>query len=497
MAGKFQKATSNFFITFLIGLIVVSFMFTGMQSMNGSPNAVAKVGSYPISSREYQMEYNRQLNFFKNYMMQGKDLSSQDIKRFGIKNTTLQNLVQRKLQLIFADKADVVASSEQIKKQIKEFQFFQTNGQFDITKYKGLLRANGLTPQDFEDDITNQVHMENSESFFNMFPISESYLDDIARFKSIRYHGIIVEIPQNTIKKYVKVSTPEINKFLTNEANKARTESLFKQRKPTLDVPEQIKASHILVRVNATQSAEIAKKKIEKIAKKVTAKNFKAMANKFTEEESGKGKGGSLGIFGKGRMVPEFEKVAFTLKKGQVSKPVKTSFGYHLILVENKFAAKEAELKKYQKKIAKELIQDTKKVELDTLMAKIKSDVLKALKAHNMSALKILKSQYAIKIEENVELNPYDGNKGRTQLASSETKTIFDEMKKTDAKVFDFKLPTKIQIVAIEKNMNKDLPLFDRKKEMNGLQTALSSKLKKSVLKIIGDNTPVKQLVQL
>ena len=82
MAGNFQKTTSNFFVTFLIGLIVVSFMFTGVQSMNSSPNAVAKVGSYDISAREYQMEYNRQLNFFKSYMMQGKDLTSQDIERF-------------------------------------------------------------------------------------------------------------------------------------------------------------------------------------------------------------------------------------------------------------------------------------------------------------------------------------------------------------------------------------------------------------------------------
>ena len=124
--------------------------------MNTSPNAVAKVGSYPISAREYQMEYNRQLNFFKNYMMQGKDLSSQDIERFGIKNASLKNLVQRKLQLIFADKADVVAAPAQVKKQIKEFEFFQTNGQFDINKYKELLRANGLTPQDFEEDINNR-----------------------------------------------------------------------------------------------------------------------------------------------------------------------------------------------------------------------------------------------------------------------------------------------------------------------------------------------------
>ncbi|MBC99135.1 MAG: hypothetical protein CME63_15445 [Halobacteriovoraceae bacterium] len=497
MAGNFQKTTSNFFVTFLIGLIVVSFMFTGVQSMNTSPNAVAKVGSYPISAREYQMEYNRQLNFFKNYMMQGKDLSSQDIERFGIKNASLKNLVQRKLQLIFADKADVVAAPAQVKKQIKEFEFFQTNGQFDINKYKELLRANGLTPQDFEEDITNQVYAENSESFFSMFPISEGYLDDIAKFKAQRYNGTIVEIPQSAVKKRIKVSSQEIEEFLKKEVNKARTESIFKQRKASLDVPEQVKASHILIRVTDTQTEEQAEKKIQEIAKKVNAKNFKTMANRYTEEESGKGKGGSLGLFSKGRMVPEFEQVAFSLDKGQVSEPVKTAFGYHLIYVEDKVSAKEATFDKYKKEITTELIQDSKEEELKELMSNIKTEVLDALRSNDSKKLETLKSKYAIKVEENVEFNRYEGNTGRTQVASSETKVIFDELKKVDAKIFDFDLATKTQIIALERNSNKDIPPFDRKKEMNGLQMALSNKLKKDVLKEIGDNTPVKQFVQL
>lgn len=497
MAGNFQKTTSNFFVTFLIGLIVVSFMFTGVQSMNSSPNAVAKVGPFPITAREYQMEYNRQLNFFKNYMMQGKDLTSQDIERFGIKNASLKNLVQRKLQLIFAEKADVIAAPEQVKKQIKEFEFFQTNGQFDINKYKELLRANGLTPQDFEEDITNQVYSENSENFFSMFPISEGYLDDIAKFKAIRYNGVIVEIPQGAVKKQVSVTSSEIKEYLANETNMARTENIFKQRKPSLDVPEQVKASHILVRITPEQSEEAAQKKIEDISKKVNAKNFKSMANKYTEEESGKGKGGSLGVFGRGRMVPEFEKMAFSLKEGEVSKPVKTSFGYHIIYVEDKLAAKEAKLAKYEKEIAKELIQDSKAEELKELMSNIKSKALDALRTNNMKALKSLKNKYGVKVEENVEFNPYEGNKGKTQVAASETKVIFSEMKKTDAKIFDFDLATKVQIIALQKNNNKDLPPFDRKKELNGLQMALSNKLKKDVLKVIGDNTPVKQLVEL
>ena len=130
-------------------------------------------------------------------------------------------------------------------------------------------------------------------------------------------------------------------------------------------------------------------------------------------------------------------------------------------------------------------------------MSNIKTEVLDALRSNNSKKLETLKSKYAIKVEENVEFNRYEGNTGRTQVASSETKVIFDELKKVDAKIFDFDLATKTQIIALERNSNKDIPPFDRKKEMNGLQMALSNKLKKDVLKEIGDNTPVKQFVQL
>lgn len=84
----------------------------------------------------------------------------------------------------------------------------------------------------------------------------------------------------------------------------------------------QISASHILVE-NEHQAQDLVKKLEE-------GKSFESLAKEFSKCPSGK-QGGSLGTFGKGQMVPDFETAAFALKEGEVSGPVRTQFGYHLI----------------------------------------------------------------------------------------------------------------------------------------------------------------------
>jgi peptidyl-prolyl cis-trans isomerase C len=87
---------------------------------------------------------------------------------------------------------------------------------------------------------------------------------------------------------------------------------------------KQVKASHILVKTE-DQANDILKRL-------AAGEDFAALAKRFSKCPSGE-KGGDLGWFGKGMMVPGFEKTAFEADEGKVSGPVKTQFGYHLILV--------------------------------------------------------------------------------------------------------------------------------------------------------------------
>jgi peptidyl-prolyl cis-trans isomerase C len=101
----------------------------------------------------------------------------------------------------------------------------------------------------------------------------------------------------------------------------------------------EVHARHILIRAPAgdEKASEAAKAKIEAIIVRLKkGEDFVAVAKEATEDPSGKATGGDLGYFTKDQMVPEFAEVAFKLEKGQISEPVKTQFGWHVIKVEDK-----------------------------------------------------------------------------------------------------------------------------------------------------------------
>jgi len=152
----------------------------------------------------------------------------------------------------------------------------------------------------------------------------------------------------------------------------------YKAHLDEFKTPEMVRARHILVKVNRDAKEEDRKKARERIGdilKRVRAgEDFARLASEYSDDPGSKDKGGDLGFFPKGRMVPDFEKAAFSLKPGEVSDIVETPFGLHIIKVEDR---KESILEPFEKvrdKVRERVFAEFRKARVDEFVEKAMKD---------------------------------------------------------------------------------------------------------------------------
>lgn len=191
-------------------------------------------------------------------------------------------------------------------------------------------------------------------------------------------------IIQTFLKKKVEAQTA---------ISDADLQKFYDQNKDKLKTGEQVRASHILVKSEAEAQDILAQIK--------KGGNFEQLASKYSIDAA-KAKGGDLGWFGKGSMIPEFEKVAFGMKEGEVSGIVKTQFGYHIIKLTGKRPAGIPPFADVKEQIKAKLLPEKQK----EVIEKLKDDLKKSAK-------------YSIK--EDV-LNGIDTKPAATQAAPGEAK---------------------------------------------------------------------------
>ncbi len=449
MPKKFSSTVSYLIVTFFLAAIVISFVFTGAGSSRVTKSgvaAVAEVDGNSIGVDEYNRVLQGQIDYYSK-MMGGKSLSSREIEMFGLKQRALQGLVEQKILANWADDLDLYPGKVEVKEEIKSLPYFLSNGNFDLNKYKTLLRANHYTPNDFEARIADDVKMKKVQQLMGYFWVSQKHVDDMNAFRQESLQATAIQIEKDDLARFIAIPEQQIVAFVQEKKNEGRLAALYEKNKSRFETPEKVQARHILIRLEDGKDVE-AQKKIEEIAKKVTVKNFAQMADKYTEDPSGKGKGGSLGIFERGKMVKEFEKVAFDLKANTISKPVKTMFGYHIILVEKHFDKKVTPMDVAYRDLAKEELQKEQKKELDKFASTVASELASAIQ--KPKELASAKKKYLFELEEGKDLNLLDGRVGKIELKEDELKQIFKpEGMKED--IFIFNSGTMLKVVATSK----------------------------------------------
>ena len=487
--GNFQKQSAKIFVSIFIGLIVISFIFTGYQYMEGGSNTVATVNGQNIILRDFNHAYSSTLEFYRN-LFGGRSLSNRQIEQMNIKSRIMDELIQRKILFEVAEDMELIPGPREVKNHIKNQSSFFTNEAFDIRKYKSLLRANDFTPEEYENNQTEDIAITKIQTLLKQYPISSHYMDDIHSFKKDARTISLVSIEKRALAKFISVSEQEVDTFLKEDANIQRVIALFNDRKASLSKKEEIEASHLLLRTNPSNEKDILKK-ITDIRSKINPKNFASMVKRHTEDPSGKQDGGTLGRFPRGRMVKKFDDIAFALKKGEISDPVKTDFGYHIIYLKDRWEAQEAQIEEHRRSIAKELIQRTKTSEEKELIETVKQSIVQSLETKNSKTrrrtLTTIQERYQFTIEHDILVNRYDGTTGQIPLSEEQLASIFQKEAMGKVHVFDNAAQVTLVGVYPTKNPEKNTANVDK----NSIILNLSRKLSQNIISEARENASI------
>jgi peptidyl-prolyl cis-trans isomerase D len=337
-------------------------------STGAAPSEVlADVEGEPITVGQFTRRYNAQVAAYRNAY--GGQMNDALLKQLGIDRQILQQLVDEEAMVAESRKQGITVSDVEIRERILALPGFQENGRFiGEQRYRSLLQMQNppMTTAEFERSLRRALQIEKLRSALTgWMSVTDVDVASEYRRRNEKVKLDVVIVTPEAFKNQVSVTDAEVNAYFEKSKDKYRigekrrikyamvnvdrvrqnitvpeadVQAFYNQNLQQYQTPAQVRASHILLKLEGKDEKQV-QALAEDVAKKAKAPgaDFAALAKQYSEDDSNNTNGGDLDYFGRGRMVAEFEQAAFAMKPGEISNPVKTAFGYHIIkVVENK-----------------------------------------------------------------------------------------------------------------------------------------------------------------
>jgi len=340
---------------FVLPMVVTGVGSSWLGSVAGTD--AAKVDDRTIS----KVDLGRAIyNFRQTQINQGRDPSDESLTDENLRAPVLERLTNREAMLSAADEGGMGMSESALNSIIVTMPEFQADGKFDPQIFRNVMARNGMSPARFrqvlaDDMILNQLNSGLDQSSF----VTEKEIKDLIAIIHEKRSFYTIDIGADTLEEKVSVSEDEIESYYeSNQAqflqpetvsisyielsvdslaenmpvSDAEIQAQFQSELDSFDPTPEYKIAHILIK----QSKEAPQKLVELQEKISAGEDFAELAKTYSEDAGSKDLGGSLGVMVSGVFPEEFEAAVLSLDEGQVSAPVETDAGTHLIKVQEK-----------------------------------------------------------------------------------------------------------------------------------------------------------------
>jgi peptidyl-prolyl cis-trans isomerase D len=379
--GPLKKIILSAMLLVICGAMVMSLGWGGISDSLGvggpGQGVVANVAGEAVNTQDVQREARQML---RQQFPQGGAQTDMLLPYFT--QRAAQNLISRKALVAEAERLGLRATDDDVRDELRHGRYSATffpGGKFiGQQQYETLLQNNDLSVPVFEKSVKEQILLSQLQNLIaGSALVSDSEVRQAFDKQNAKVKFDYAVLRRDDLLKQIKPSDAELKAFY--ERNKATynnsipekrkvryvvldnakieagvsvshedLQSFYDQHRDDYRVPEQVNVSHILIKTPLPgadgkvdpKGVEEARKKAEDVLKQLKAGgNFADLAKKYSEDPGSGKSGGSLGWIGKGRTVPEFEKAAFSLDKGATSGLVQSSYGFHIIRLDDKQAA--------------------------------------------------------------------------------------------------------------------------------------------------------------
>lgn len=349
----------------IVAIIVLPFAFFGIdQYFRGADvsRGMATVGDYRISPQEFNQALRERQDAIQRMLDNRADPALLDNPELRL--AVVESLIRQKLLLNSALKNGLAVSDGQLQQVIAEQPAFQDGGKFSFDKYSQYLRTQGMSPAMFEARLRQDMVLQHVDDAYTgsvfiprtvaerLLKISEQQREVSQSLISPERFVAYVKLDADAAKKHYDANQDEYRipeqvrveyAVLSSDAlasqaqvDPAEVRKYYESHRAQYEVKETRQASHILISFESGAAAD-AKQKARAKADEIYAQlkqnsgKFAELAKVHSQDPGSAANGGDLGYFGRGTMVKAFDAAVFQMKTGEISPPVETPYGFHII----------------------------------------------------------------------------------------------------------------------------------------------------------------------